>query len=472
MKKVIALVLTVCMLMALGLQAFAESAPAAAEDVTTDIVIIGGGLAGLSACLSAVDTGKEVILVERMGYLGGNCVLSTGILQAAGSEIQKAAGIEDSPEQYYADITAGEGALRDPIQVEMVTQYSGDTIDWLTEKGVVFNETVSQATGSPAYRAHLAMPDASGLVTPLKAKAEEAGVDIRLNTTAVDYILDNGKVTGIKVQDKDGNEYSIFADSVILACGGFGASPEMLEKYWGEEYAAMTYAGCVGTKGEMLEKAFDIGAVKYDMDKANFGSPTVDVTKNMLITAMVMTYGAILVDHDANRFCNETESAFDVANIVTALGEDYVLEIFDSQETDLVPKISTYLSMGIVTEADSIEELAEKVGLDPAALRATVDDYNACVAGKEDAFGRQIFQKPIEQGPFYCIKVNAGGVMTFGGVKINENCQVLDENDNVIEGLYAAGECVGGYRAYAYVCGDSNVHSAVTGMLAGRYAVA
>lgn len=473
MKKILAIILVVCIIFSFSSTASAATAEVP-EDITTDIVVIGGGLAGLTSSLSASEAGKSVILVERMGYLGGNCILSTGILQAAGSEIQLAAGIDDSPEKYYEDMISREAVARDPIQLEMVTGNSGKTIDWLTEKGVVFNETVSQATGSTAYRAHLAMPNALGLVTPLNDRAKEAGIDIRLNTTATDYILEDGKVIGIKVENNsDGSQYSIYADSVILSCGGFGASAEMLEKYWGKEYATMTYAGCVGTKGEMLEKAFEIGAVRYDMDKANYGSPTVDVTKNMLITAMVMTYGAILVDHSANRFCNETNSAFDVATIVTSLNEDYVCEIFDSQETDLVPKISSYLDMGIVEEADSIEELAEKVGLDPDELLKTINTYNDCVVGNaKDEYGREIFQKPIDTAPFYCIKVNAGGVMTFGGVKINERCQVLGADDNVIEGLYAAGECVGGYRAYDYVCGDSNAHSAVTGMLAGQFAAA
>lgn len=440
------------------------------QDVTTDVVIIGGGLAGLTASLSASDAGKKVVLVERAGILGGNCLLSTGILQAAGSKIQADAGIEDSPEKYYEDMSTGDAADRDPVQMKMVTEYSGQTIDWMTQKGVQFSETVSQATGSTAYRAHLAMPDASGLVTPMKASAENAGVDIRMNTTATDYVMDGDRVAGIVVTDENGQEYTIHADSVILACGGFGASPEMLEKYWGKEYASMTYAGCVGTKGEMLEKAFGIGAAMLDMDAANYGSPTVDVTRNMLVTAMVMTYGAVLVDSNAARFCNETASAFDVAKIVTATGEDHVFEIFDSQEIGLVPKIETYINMGIADSADTLEELAEKEGLDPEALKATIDAYNQSVAGAEDEFGRQIFQNPIEQGPFYCIKVNAGGVMTFGGVAINETCQVLTEEGTAIPGLFAAGECVGGYRNYGYVCGDSNIHSAVTGMLAGQYA--
>lgn len=443
-------------------------------DVTTDIVIIGGGLAGLTASLSASDAGKEVILVERMGYVGGNCLLSTGILQAAGSQLQAAAQIEDSAEIYWNDMSTGDAAPRDPVQMKMVADYSGTTIDWLVEKGVVFSETVPQATGSTAYRAHLAMPDASGLVTPLQADAEAAGVDIRMNTLATGYIMEGSAVKGITVTGENGETYHIYADKVILACGGFGASAEMLEKYWGAEYAAMTYAGVVGTKGEMLEEAFNIGAAKLDMDKANYGSPTVDVTKNMLITAMVMTYGAILVDNTAQRFCNETASAFDVAVIVTnqtaATNSDCVYEIFDSQEVGLVPKIQTYIDMGITTQADTIEELAALVGLDADALQATMDEYNACVGGAEDEFGRSIYQNPIEEGPFYCIKVNSGGVMTFGGVAINETCQVLDESGAPIEGLYAAGECVGGYRAYGYVCGDSNIHSAVTGMLAGKYA--
>ena len=153
-------------------------------------------------------------------------------------------------------------------------------------------------------------------------------------------------------------------------------------------------------------------------------------------------------------------------------GEDFVYELFDATVAEKVYKVSVYKNMGIVIEADTIEELCEKAGLPVDATLATVAEYNASVDGAADPYGRTIFTTKLETAPFYCIKVAPGGVMTFGGLTIDENCRVLKEDGSAISGLYAGGECTGGFRAYAYVCGDANAHAAVTGKIAGAAAAA
>lgn len=442
------------------------------QEQTADVLVIGAGLSGLTASVSAAQAGAEVILLEKLLFAGGNCILSTGILQGACSSLQKAAGIEDSPEQYYSDMTTGASAPRDAAQVKMITSYSGETIDWLNANGVDFAPEVTQGVGSTAFRAHQSYPDANELVAGLKEAAEKAGVTIVFGTPATGLITDeSGAVIGVRAM-KDGAEMIYTAKSVVIATGGFGGSKEMLQKYWGEEYANLTYAGSVGTTGEMIEIAAALGAKLTDMDNAAYGSPTVDVTKNMLITAMVLSGGAFLTNAAGERFCNETGDPFKTADSVVGTGEPHVFEFFDETVAQKVYKVSVYKNMGIVEQADSIEELAKKVGVPVDALLSTVESYNAAVDGAKDAMDRTIFTTKMETAPFYCIRVAAGGVMTFGGLTIDQDCRVLKEDGTAIAGLYSAGEATGGYRAYGYVCGDANIHAAVTGKIAGESAAA
>lgn len=437
-----------------------------------DVIVIGAGLSGLSASVRAAEQGADVLLLEKMAYAGGNCILSTGILQAAGTKLQAQAGIEDSPEQYALDMAQGASADRDPVQMKMVSTLSGETLDWLADNGVEFSDKVTQGVGSTAYRAHQSMPDANELVSGLVDTASQKGVMIQYDTPVLSLMTDDqGKVTGV-VANQKGQPVEYTAKAVIIASGGFGGSPEMLSKYWGDEYAKMTYAGSPGTTGEMIEEAAKLGAKLTDMDKAAYGSPTVEVSKNMLITAMVLSGGAILTDSTGSRFCNETGDPFDTSKSVVETQEPFVFEIFDQNVADNVYKVSVYQNMGIVEQADTVEELAEKVGLPADTLKATIEQYNAAVESGKDEFGRTIFTQPLTTAPFYCVKVAAGGVMTFGGLTLDDQCRVLKEDGSVIEGLYSAGEATGGYRAYGYVCGDANAHAAVTGKVAGESAAA
>ena len=448
--------------------------PTAESQIKTeaDVIVIGAGLSGLSASVRAAEQGAEVILLEKMAYAGGNCILSTGILQAAGTKLQAQAGIEDSPEQYALDMAQGASADRDPVQMKMVSTLSGETLDWLADNGVEFSDKVTQGVGSTAYRAHQSMPDANELVSGLVDAASQKGVMIQYDTPVLSLMTDDqGKVTGV-VANQKGQPVEYTAKAVIIASGGFGGSPEMLSKYWGDEYAKMTYAGSPGTTGEMIEEAARLGAKLTDMDKAAYGSPTVEVSKNMLITAMVLSGGAILTDSTGSRFCNETGDPFDTSKSVVETQEPFVFEIFDQNVADNVYKVSVYQNMGIVEQADTVEELAEKVVLPADTLKATIEQYNTAVKSGKDEFGRAIFTQPLTTAPFYCVKVAAGGVMTFGGLTLDDQCRVLKEDGSVIEGLYSAGEATGGYRAYGYVCGDANAHAAVTGKVAGESAAA
>ncbi len=353
--------------------------------------------------------------------------------------------------------------------VKIVTERSGETIDWFIENGAVFNEEVTQGVGSIAYRAHSSSPDASGLVNKLM-KTIEQKADVRYNTAATELIVENGKVVGAKAVQGDGTPLEIKANNVILSCGGFAGNKELVKKYAGEKTENMVYVGSPGTTGEMIEEAVNLGAATIDMEQL-FNAPTNSIENKQLITAMVLSNGAIMINQDGKRFCNETGSPNDYFNDILNTGDEYVYEVFDKNVVEKVYKLEeVYMKQGIVEEAATIEELAEKMNVPAETLKQSIEIYNASVNGASDPFGRDIFGEPLQKGPFYFIKVATGYLSTNGGLKIDEYARVLKEDGTIIEGLYAAGDAVGGYRPYAYVCGDANILAAVTGRIAGENA--
>jgi flavocytochrome c len=448
-----------------------ESSSGETTELNCDVLVIGAGLTGLTSALSAAQNGADVLVLEKQAMAGGSCVLSTGIIQAAGSKLQKQNGIDDSPEKYYDDMMKLTEGKREKAQVDMVTKHSGETIDWLMDNGVEFYDKVIQGVGSTAFRAHVTSPDASGLVKGLVNSLDKAGVDIMLETPVKEFIQNaDGRITGAKAVDKEGNEIIVHAKNTVLASGGYTANTEMLAKYWGEEYANAIYGSSPGVTGEMIEAAEAAGAKLVGMDVVIPGSPSVDTEKHQVVTTLTLSGGGIFVNTDGERFCNETADGWAITSSVRNAG-DYVYEIFDSTVRQDVYKVESYIKQGIVGEAATIEELSEKISVPVENLKATIDAYNTAAKGNApDPLGREMFVKPMENPPYYYIKVTSGLVLTHGGVVINEKGQVLKEDGSVLEGLYAGGECTGGYRAFGYVCGDANAHAAVTGKIAGENA--
>ncbi|HHV78375.1 MAG TPA: flavocytochrome c [Firmicutes bacterium] len=448
--------------------------PKATEGPATekyDVVVVGAGLAGLSGAIAAAENGAKVALLERMPYVGGNSILSTGALYVGATSIQAAAGIKDSPDDFYKEAMAKSKDRRDPVQTRLVADLGGETVDWLIAQGVKFSDKVTPVMGSPTPRAHQALPNAAGLISALKDSAEKKGVKIFMETRATKLIMSaDGKVAGLEATDKSGKSIKFETPAVILATGGFGANPELLKKYI-PDMANAIYAGHPGTTGDGLLMALEVGADTVDINEP-WWTPTIEVNKKQLITSLVLSKGAILVNSKGQRFTDETASYAETAAAVLKTGEPFVYEVFDANVSEAVYKVPEYKEKGMVVEANTIEELAQKMGVDAKALKATINEYNKAVATQKDKFGRKIFGKKLERAPFAFIKVKPGTIMTPGGLRIDGETRVIKKDKSPISGLYAAGEVTGGYRAFGYIGGDSLAHCAVTGMVAGQKAAA
>jgi fumarate reductase flavoprotein subunit len=359
------------------------------EDADTDVVIIGAGGAGLTAAIEATENGSKVILVEKNSVVGGNTNFATGGMNAAETKSQAEKGIEDSKKSHYEDTMKGGKNINNPELVKVLTDNAGETVDWLIERGADLSD-VGRAGGASANRMHRPTGGAAvgaHLVDVLNKKAKEVGVDIRLQTKAVELISADSKVTGIKVEDAKGNKYAINAKAVIIATGGFGANPELIVKYNPklEGFGTTNSSGATGDAIALVEP-LDVELVDIDQIQTH---PTVSPEKSKMITEGVRGEGAILVNRDAKRFIDELETRDVVSAAELEQEGKTAFEIFDQNVRDNLSAIEKYAKLGLLTEANTIAELAEAIGVDPAELENTVTTYNSYVEAEEDKdFGR------------------------------------------------------------------------------------
>ena len=330
-------------------------------------------------------------------------------------------------------------------------------------------------------------------------RAKELGVKIMLQTPAQKLIKKDGRVVGVAAEDQAGNPVEVMGRAVILATGGFGNNPQMVKKFTGYTLGQDMHSFRIpGLDGDGLRMAWEAGAAQTDMNMemiytmpehmslppqlyAAFREPhlMVNVQGQRFLNEAIMpnttfTGNAIAIQKDRCAFTifdedikKRMEADFDFRNIV------FPLTHFENADEVL----KTVLDQGYqyIFAADSIEELAAKTGIDPAGLRATVDEYNACCAkGYDDLFAKpQKYLRPVKTARFYAGKHFPSAYGSLGGIKINDNTEVLDKNWNVIPGLYAAGTdaCSIYGDSYVFVLPGNTMGFALnTGRLAGENA--
>ena len=437
-----------------------------------DIVVIGAGGAGLAAAVQAKQDGAgDIIVIEKMAMVGGNTNKATGGMNAAESNPQKESGIDDSIETMIEDTMKGGKQLNDPELVEKLAQEAKDGIDWLIDLGADLNE-VARAGGATNDRIHRPVGGAAvgpTIVKTLKTTAEDSGVDIRTFNEAIEIIADkDGKITGVKVVDKDKKEYVIETKAVIVSTGGFGANKEMIAEYREEikDFATTNHPGATGDGIKLVQ---NINGDLVDIEQIQI-HPTGVAEKGLLISEGVRGDGAILVNKSGERFYNELETRDNVSKAVLGQQDGQAFLLFDDNVKDGLHAIEEYVTAGVVVEGNSIEELSEKINVDAVTLKNTVDNYNTSVDTQNDPFGRTSLLKKLNKGKFYAIQISPIIHHTMGGVKINTNAEVLDVNDNVISGLYAAGEVTGGVHGANRLGGNAVADIIVFGREAGEKA--
>lgn len=439
---------TDCLTQAGGDPAQWSSAPEASEPeapegetLACDVVIAGGGTAGLSAGIEALDAGASVILVEKMASVGGSTALSEGRMLAANSYVQKALGIEDSPELFAQYLMYISQEKADPEFVKIVAESSAATVDWLVGFGVVFADEVVTPVPDMQPTRGLFPVDKKGtsIINPLLEQFEAKGGTLLLETPATDLLTDeSGAVTGLIASRANGSTLTVNAGAVVLATGGFTGSPELMAKYAPSYLNPVGNAG-PGNTGDGLLMAERVGA---------------DILANDCLIAQLTDKGVtgrwdacgLFVSPEGKRFMNENLPRPRRARAcINALGQVYPYYIHDESEVN--DRMADAVAAGTAYEASSVAELAEQIGADPAVLQATLDRYNElCAKGVDDDFGKDAGAlKAIDlSGKLYAIRLTFNCAGTTGGPRTNTSAQVLNKSGEPIPGLYAAGEVASG----------------------------
>ena len=450
-------------------------------DVTeADLIIVGAGGAGLTAAKAAADQGVSVILIEKSGVIGGNSLCSQVGINAAGSAIQESLGMEFATAELLKEAQMQWGGREN--LVDAYVENSGKAVDWLAETlGVTFDgktgDKVDPAdplasvgedhpSGSDLF---MVKADADGytantLVNALNAAIQKAGVTLYVNTEATELVAENGAVTGVKAKAADGSEIVFTGKAVLLATGGFGQNHDMVVQYRPDLQYAITDE-MAPTTGDGIIMAEAVGAKTVDMAEMQL-FPHVPVGDTWL-SPMAMPGGfmttSLFINQDAQRYTTE---GFD-PSIAGTLQQEHAYVIFG--ESDMNDTLKHLEERGLVKSGDTAEALAAELGLDGAALQATIDKWNAdCDAGQDSQFERQPFTLKKIEGKLYGYAFGVGAHYMMGGVLINEKTQVLDQDENVIPGLYAAGEVTGGFHGSKRVDGSGTGDAFVFGYVAGN----
>lgn len=443
------------------------------QDLQSDIVIVGAGGAGMSAAIQAVQDGAtNVVIIEKNSFVGGNTLRSTGGMNASETSYQEAEGIKDSNQLFFDDTMAGGYNLNDEDLVWTMVNNSAAAVDWVNAMGADLT-VVGMFGGASVKRIH--RPSDTSAVGPVlvntfSKQLEELNIPVLLNTTADSIIVDeSGKVTGIKVSNEKG-DFNITCKSVILATGGFGANNEMVVENKAD-LAGFGTTNQPGATGDGIIMATAIGADTVDMDQIQT-HPTVNPDTQTMYTEGVRGNGAILVNFEGKRFVNELLTRDVVSGAILEQTDGQAWLLFDETVRTSLSAIEDYINAGIIIEGDSIEDLAEEIGVDAKTLANTVTTYSTYVANGEDIeFGRESMESDLSTPKYYAALCAPAVHHTMGGLKIDTTAQVLDTEGNAIQGLYAAGEVTGGVHGGNRLGGNAVLDIVVFGRIAGESAV-
>jgi fumarate reductase flavoprotein subunit len=506
--------------------------PSTDVEDSADVIIVGGGGAGLSSAVAATDAGASVILVEKMGFVGGNSIVAGGIYNAPDASLQDYAlkersesletliidAISETPvseehkelmeavkkdyEEYKeSDKTLfdstnwfalqtwnGGDKLADLKIVKILTASALDGLKWMESMGMEFKQSISHGGGSLYPRTHSAvLPNGSGYIKAFTDKLNgNQNFKLMLNTNATGLIMDGDKVVGVNAVGKDGNKVTLTANKgVILATGGFAGNVELRQKYcqgekWPDLGPNVPTSNMPGVTGDGIFFAEDAGAELVNMDQIQllpYCNPQTGATYDI-----VMGSGSSLfINKEGKRFVREDGRRDEMSKAIIAQtdGIMYLLQSADSITDPATQRalggqlLSYYLENNYAgyVSADTLDELAEKLNVPAENLKQTVAEYNEYVdSGKADPFGRVSYSGKLENGPFYAYPRKPAVHHTMGGVKIDEKAHALKADGSVVSGLYCAGEITGVIHGSNRLGGNAIVDFVVFGRIAGSNA--
>ena len=441
-------------------------------DLDVSVVIIGAGACGMIAALAAKDAGAEVLVIEADAAPAGSTALSAGLVPAAGTKLQAAAGINDTPAQFAQDIQAKAKGENPQALVDLLAHNASRTIDWLVERYALPFTLVTDFDypGHSARRMH-GLPTRAGreLVDRLRATCEAEAIDIICNRRADILFTEGNRIAGVAVEGPQGTE-TIGCDSLILACNGFGGNCDMVDAHMPEISQAL-YFGHVGNQGDAVAWGDALGAQTLHLSSYQ-GHGNVAHPHGILITWAVITEGGVQVNLNGMRFWDESQGYSEAARAVMAQPKGLAWAIFDHRIAGVARQFQDFKdaeAQGAIRYADSLTELAAKTDLPENALRETL---RSLPVNGTDAFGRTFGATPLGP-PYAAVKVTGALFHTQGGLNIDTRARVLRCNGEPFPNLFAAGGAavgVSGKGDSGYLSGNGLLSATVLGRIAGRSA--
>ena len=420
----------------------------------TDVVVIGAGGAGFAAAITAANEGKSVVLLDKMGVYGGDTALSGGEMAVPGNWIQVTQGVEDSPDNLIEDMLVGGDNKGDPELVAIIANGALDSANWLTyEGGVSWKHDLMQFGGHNIKRSIIPITHSGSEMTTKLTNRVNTIDEIVLvdNLKATELVQDDsGAITGVKVENQvTGEEKTISCNAVVLATGGFGSNLEMRVQYNPDMDDKILSTDSVAAQGDGIVMAQAVGADTIDMEYIQT-YPVCDPETGALLyvgDVRLENYG-ILVNKEGERFVQELDRRDVISNGIKSQTDGVAYLLFDQKAADETGLVEQHAdeyenseSRGVIVKADTLEEVANTQGVDPDALQATVDQWNEyCANGEDPDFNYSAEMNTIDEGPYYLMACKPAVHYTMGGLHITPEAEVLSVDEEVIPGLYAAGE--------------------------------
>jgi len=462
---------------ALKVAAAAEEVEGQTIEMTTDVVVLGAGGSGVSAAVAAYDNGAKVVLLEKMPSIGGTTATSQGMVGANESKYTKEKDVHHTFEEMYANLMSNASYRLDPALTTITLEKSGETIDWMNERlGMVFYDVI--VGYGPLQMMHLVEGAGPAMKTAMEATLAGTEIELMLETRATEILMnEDGSVKGVKAT-RGADTVIVYADSVVVATGGYANNPELTERLdpekagtWGIGFSGSTGDGIImaSNVGAALTHTGDMMCVLKDyeiMSEHNGTSATANVS------TFISRNNTVLLGQNGKRFVDEKDIGYMTQKLNSPVfdqmhkdGVGYVWAIGDKASLEAA-NVVRGLGMEFIT-ADTFEDLAAKMELPVETVVETLTNYNSYVdAGHDPEFGRLLLAKL--EAPYCAVRVMPCEIITYGGIARNENSEVIRADGTVIPGLYTAGEA----SANSAYMGFTITNAFVWGRIAGNGAAA
>jgi fumarate reductase flavoprotein subunit len=452
------------------------------DDAKIQVVVAGGGACGAVAALAAHAAGAEVLVLERDAVARGSTAMSQGLICAAGTVAQRAAGVEDSADLFFADIMGKTRGQTDPVLARTIADQSGPALDWLIARhGLPYELDIRfrAAYGHSVPRVH-GWPGHGGqdLVDFLHARLQAVGVDVLFQARLADVIAGaGGRAEGVVIERPDGAREKLLCDAFILATCGFSANALMVAKHM-PEAADAVHHGHEGNDGVGLLLGARLGGRLADMG-AYQGYGMLTDPQRISVPPGVLVEGGILVDAAGRRFIDEVEDISGLVLPILARPGGVAWVVFDTeieQRCSHIPETQALMALNAARRGADARDLASRIGAEPQVLEASLQAaWEAAAAGRADAVGRVWGCDRPPSGALLALKVCGALYHTQGGLQVDVGARVLRDNGIGLPNVFAGGgaaRSVSGPSCWGYLPAMGLCTAVTLGWLAGRSAAA